>query len=48
MFILNPLLRQGLLDVQYMCFKMVDTSFVDLSEKENIWLFYFIENQVKS
>lgn len=48
MFILNPMLRQGLLDIQYMCYKMVDNSFVDLSENSNIWLFYFIENQVNN
>ncbi|XP_066254312.1 dynein axonemal heavy chain 6 [Euwallacea similis] len=46
MFLLNPFLRQGLLDIQYMCYKMMDTSFVDLSEKENILLFFFIENQM--
>ncbi|XP_050294811.1 dynein axonemal heavy chain 6 [Anthonomus grandis grandis] len=45
-FFLNPLLRQGLIDIQYMCYKMIDTNFVDLSEKENVWLFYFIENQM--
>ncbi|ERL87542.1 hypothetical protein D910_04933 [Dendroctonus ponderosae] len=46
MFLLNPLLRQGLIDIQYMCHKMVDTSFVELSQTENVWLFYFIENQM--
>ncbi|XP_030764690.1 dynein heavy chain 6, axonemal-like [Sitophilus oryzae] len=46
MFILNPLLRQGLLDIQYMCYKMSDSSFVNSIERENIWLFYFIENQM--
>lgn len=48
MFILNPMLRQGLLDIQYMCYKMVDNSFVDFRENSNIWLFYFIENQVNN
>ncbi|XP_060520964.1 dynein axonemal heavy chain 6 [Cylas formicarius] len=46
MFILNPILRHGLLDIQQMSYKMADVSFVDLSLSHNAWLFYFIENQM--
>ncbi|XP_066151500.1 dynein axonemal heavy chain 6 [Euwallacea fornicatus] len=47
MFLLNPFLRQGLLDIQYMFYKMMDSSFVDLSEKKNVWLIHFIDNQME-
>ncbi|KAJ8965683.1 hypothetical protein NQ314_003965 [Rhamnusium bicolor] len=46
MLSLNPILRGALLDIQLMCYKMIDVSFTDLSCIENFWLFYFVENQV--
>ncbi|XP_057658316.1 dynein axonemal heavy chain 6 isoform X1 [Diorhabda carinulata] len=46
MLSLNPILRQGLLDIQDMCFKMIDVTFTDVSDIENTWLFYFIEDQM--
>ncbi|XP_050519336.1 dynein axonemal heavy chain 6 [Diabrotica virgifera virgifera] len=44
---LNPILRQGLLAVQDMCYKMIDVSFTDVSQIENTWLFYFVEDQME-
>ncbi|XP_044766447.1 dynein axonemal heavy chain 6 [Coccinella septempunctata] len=46
LFILNPTLRNGLLDLQEMCVSMYETTFVDTADIENRWLFYFIEDQM--
>lgn len=46
LFILNPLLRDSLLDVQSMCYEMLDVTFTDITIIEEWPLFYFIEAQV--
>lgn len=46
MLLLNDILREGLLNIQTLCCKFSDVTFTDLSVIEDIWLFYFIENQV--
>lgn len=47
MILLNDILRDGLLKIQNMCCMFYDVTFTDVSVIEDIWLFYFIENQVK-
>lgn len=46
MLLLNDILRDGLWNIQNMCYKFSDVTFTDTSVIEDIWLFYFIENQV--
>lgn len=46
LFILNPLLRSSLLDIQHMCCEMSTTTFTDVTKVEDWPLFYFIEAQV--
>lgn len=46
LFILNPLLRDSILDVQTMCYEMSFKTFTDMSDIQNWQLFYFIEAQV--
>lgn len=46
LFCLNSLLRDAILNIRDMCYKMFDTSFTDTTEIENFELFYFIEAQV--
>ncbi|GJQ70897.1 hypothetical protein Trydic_g814 [Trypoxylus dichotomus] len=46
LFLLNDLLRDAILNVRGMCYKMVGTSFTDITEIENCELFYFIEAQM--
>lgn len=47
LFILNPILRDALLNLQAMCFKFMYTSFVNVSNIENFHFFYFNEDQVR-
>lgn len=46
LFILNPMLRDSLLDVQAMCYEMSFKTFTDMTNIQNWHLFYFIEEQV--
>mgnify|MGYP006989429599 CR=1 FL=1 len=46
LFILNPILKDALLEVKLMCVKLENTSFPDLKKTENLKLFEFIEIQV--
>ncbi|XP_023013028.2 dynein heavy chain at 16F isoform X2 [Leptinotarsa decemlineata] len=46
MLVLNPILRDGLLSIQEMCYKLVDVTFTDVGTIQDIWLFYFIEKQM--
>lgn len=48
MLLLNDILRDGLLNIQNMCCRFSDVTFTDMSVIQDIWLFYFIENQVQS
>ncbi|RZC39366.1 dynein heavy chain 6, axonemal, partial [Asbolus verrucosus] len=47
LFILNNELRTGLLNIQHMCVKMNDASFIDDECIEDFFLFYFIERQME-
>lgn len=47
LFILNKILRDALLNLQSMCFKLYYTSFLNLSQIENYHFFYFVEDQVR-
>ncbi|KAJ8943600.1 hypothetical protein NQ318_006602 [Aromia moschata] len=47
MLILNTKLRNAILQIQSMCVKMMEVSFTDLSIIENVWLFYFVEDQME-
>ncbi|KAJ8983473.1 hypothetical protein NQ317_014931 [Molorchus minor] len=47
MLILNPIMRAAILDIQVMCVKMMEFSFTDPSTVENVWMFYFIEDQME-
>lgn len=46
LFFLNDLLRDALLNIRGMCYKLFTTSFTDTTDIENFELFYFIEAQV--
>lgn len=46
LFILNPILKDALLEIRQMCVKLEDTSFPDLNKVVNFYLFDFIEIQV--
>nr|CAI5844200.1 unnamed protein product [Callosobruchus analis] len=46
LLILNPIVRNGLLNIQNMCYKMSDLTFTDMSCIEDLWLFYFIDAQM--
>lgn len=46
MLLLNDILRDGLLNIQDMCYRFFDVTFTDVTVVENMWLFYFVENQV--
>nr|CAH7756356.1 unnamed protein product [Callosobruchus chinensis] len=46
LLILNPIVRNGLLNIQNMCYKMSDFTFTDMSCIEDLWLFYFIDAQM--
>lgn len=46
LFIVNEELRSGLLKIQQMCIKMVDSTFVENQQIQEFELFYFIEDQV--
>lgn len=46
LFILNPILKDALLEVKLMCVKLEKLSFPELSRTENFKLFEFIEVQV--
>lgn len=46
LFILNPMLRQSLLDIKHMCYCMEQVSFTNGSCFQDYYLFYFIEEQV--
>nr|CAD7400728.1 unnamed protein product [Timema cristinae] len=46
LFLLNPTLRKALLDIQAMCYKLSDVTFSDMSRRENLTLFEFIEIQM--
>ncbi|XP_018334381.1 dynein heavy chain 6, axonemal-like, partial [Agrilus planipennis] len=45
LFYTNAHLREALLNIQNMCFTMIETKFCDLSIVDNFYLFYFIEAQ---
>lgn len=46
LFILNPILKDALLEIKLMCVKLEEISFPDLKRIENFKLFDFIEVQV--
>ncbi|KAK9722971.1 AAA+ lid domain [Popillia japonica] len=46
LFFLNDLLRDALLNIRGMCYKLFTTSFTDTTDIENFELFYFIEAQM--
>ncbi|KAG5888365.1 hypothetical protein JTB14_033502 [Gonioctena quinquepunctata] len=47
MLVLNPILRNGLLSIQEMCYKLVDITLTDIGIIQDMWLFYFIERQME-
>lgn len=47
LFIVNDILRDALLNIQLMCYKLWDTSFTNVQIIEDFLLFYFIEDQME-
>ncbi|CAH1104335.1 unnamed protein product, partial [Psylliodes chrysocephalus] len=45
MLLMNPIMRQALLDIQGMCYVMTLRTFSDCTLVEDNWLFYFLESQ---
>ncbi|CAH0547855.1 unnamed protein product [Brassicogethes aeneus] len=47
LFILNPIMRDGLLNIRQMCVKMTPIIFTDVSSIQERYIFYFVEDQMR-